>query len=350
VTNAKTSSATTSEALRDYWHPVAYAHELGASPLAVTLLERPLVLFRSGETLACFSDLCIHRGTALSKGRVQAGSLVCPYHGWEYGADGQCTRIPQQPPDWPIPRKASAKTYPCVERYGIVWVCLGEPAWEIASLPEWDAPGFKAVSCGPFTWRTSAARMVENFTDFGHFAFVHPGLLGDPERPIVRPYEVVRAGNELHYENDFDVPNPNDSFHITNLQSAGLSLNHNVYRLAMPFTIHLVQRFATGGRLVLYFACQPVSEKETRGFSILLRDYDHDVADSVFQDWEVCIFDQDQVVVETQRPEELPVDLSAELHLRFDRLAVEYRRWLGELAIESSFVPDVPEVERVATG
>jgi hypothetical protein len=26
---------------------------------------------------------------------------------------------------------------------------------------------------------------VENFTDFGHFPWVHPGLLGDPDRPVV---------------------------------------------------------------------------------------------------------------------------------------------------------------------
>jgi vanillate O-demethylase monooxygenase subunit len=37
--------------------------------------------------------------------------------------------------------------------------------------------------------------------------------------------------------------------------------------------------------------------------------------------------------VEAQRPEELPLDLSEELHLRGpDRTAVEYRRRLRELA------------------
>jgi vanillate O-demethylase monooxygenase subunit len=46
------------------------------------------------------------------------------------------------------------------------------------------------------------------------------------------------------------------------------------------------------------------------------------------QDFERVIFAQDQRVVESQRPEAVPVDLAAELHLRFDALAVAYRRAL----------------------
>ena len=46
------------------------------------------------------------------------------------------------------------------------------------------------VRTGPFAWAADASRQVENFTDFGHFAFVHPGLLGDPDNSVVAPYEV----------------------------------------------------------------------------------------------------------------------------------------------------------------
>ena len=44
------------------------------------------------------------------------------------------------------------------------------------------------------------------------------------------------------------------------------------------------------------------------------------------QEFERVIFAQDQRVVESQRPEAVPFDLAAELHLRFDALAVAYRR------------------------
>ena len=38
------------------------------------------------------------------------------------------------------------------------------------------------------------------------------------------------------------------------------------------------------------------------------------------------IFNQDQRVVESQRPEQVPFDLADELHLKFDAVAVAYRR------------------------
>jgi vanillate O-demethylase monooxygenase subunit len=42
--------------------------------------------------------------------------------------------------------------------------------------------------------------------------------------------------------------------------------------------------------------------------------------------------EQDRVVVESQRPEELPIDLSEELHIKgVDQASIEYRRWLLEL-------------------
>ena len=38
------------------------------------------------------------------------------------------------------------------------------------------------------------------------------------------------------------------------------------------------------------------------------------------------IFGQDQRIVESQRPEQVPFDLADELHLKFDAVAVAYRR------------------------
>ena len=42
---------------------------------------------------------------------------------------------------------------------------------------------------------------------------------------------------------------------------------------------------------------------------------------------------QDIPIVESQRPELLPLDLQAELHLRCDRTAVAYRKYLKELGV-----------------
>ena len=55
------------------------------------------------------------------------------------------------------------------------------------------------MNTGPFAWHSDASRQVENFTDFGHFPWVHPGLLGDPERPVVPEHSVVTRAHVLHY-------------------------------------------------------------------------------------------------------------------------------------------------------
>src|SRR5438105_5625881 len=128
------------EALRGCWHPVAFTHDLRREPLARTLLEEPLVLWRdSAGTAHAFSDLCVHRGTALSLGSVADDEIVCPYHGWRYGTDGACTLVPQLEDPTRIPRKARARPFRCEERYGLVWVALDEPRWPLPEAPELEA-------------------------------------------------------------------------------------------------------------------------------------------------------------------------------------------------------------------
>ncbi|MCI0622692.1 MAG: hypothetical protein L0387_13705 [Acidobacteria bacterium] len=51
-------------------------------------------------------------------------------------------------------------------------------------------------------------------------------------------------------------------------------------------------------------------------------------------DLDVFIMQQDKVIVENQHPEQLPLDLSEELHIKGpDAVAIEYRRLLAELGV-----------------
>ena len=176
--------------LIDDWHPVALSKELKEGGIsAARVLEEDIVLWRlKGEVLA-WRDLCLHRGTRLSLGRVENDNLVCPYHGWVYNSEGQCIRIPAHPDQAP-PKKARAQSYRVQERYGMVWISLGDPAHDIPSFPEWDEPNYHKTFCGPYHIRASAPRLLENFVDVAHFPFVHDGLLGDQRHPQIEEYEV----------------------------------------------------------------------------------------------------------------------------------------------------------------
>jgi len=78
-------------------------------------------------------------------------------------------------------------------------VALAEPRWPLPEVPELEDRSWATVLAGPCRWRCDAARQVENFTDFGRFSWVHPGLLGDPGRPVVPRYAVRTEGHVLHY-------------------------------------------------------------------------------------------------------------------------------------------------------
>ena len=78
--------------------------------------------------------------------------------------------------------------------------------------------------------------------------------------------------------------------------------------------------------MVYFFTSQPISATKCRGFCIIGRNYDHEEPDTILQEFEQVIFDQDKRIVESQRPEQVPFDFTEELHLKFDAVAMNYRR------------------------
>jgi phenylpropionate dioxygenase-like ring-hydroxylating dioxygenase large terminal subunit len=318
-------------ALRRFWHPVAYSSELADAPVQAYLLGEQLVLVRFREGVRAFRDLCAHRGTALSLGWMDEDRLVCAYHGWTYAEDGRCVRIPaRHGPN--IPSRARLQPFPAVEAGGIVWVCLEpEAVFPPPQFPEFDDPSFR-VTTGPlYDWACSAPRRLENFVDFAHFAWVHEGLLGSRDHPEVPDHDVWREGHELRFFSRVVEP-------ITGVTKEPLHLSgsivevDNSYRLFMPLTIYLDRKFPGDNHYVLFMSASPAGPKWTRSFWFIARNYGLDQDDAEFLRFEEVILEQDKPVVESQRPEELPIDLSAELHIRgVDRVSLEYRKWLVEI-------------------
>jgi phenylpropionate dioxygenase-like ring-hydroxylating dioxygenase large terminal subunit len=317
------------------WHPVAYSHEVSPNePFGTKLLDEALVIWRTADGIAhAMRDLCIHRGTALSLGWLKDDCIVCPYHAWQYDTDGACVRIPQKK-DIRIPAKARVETYRCQERYGLIWVVLEDPMYPLPEIPEFESDQWRLVNTGPFDWQSDASRQTENFTDFGHFPWVHPGLLGDPERPIVPDHSVAVEGNVLHYSVVRPEAPNTDDFPVFANEEVLKPERQSRYEMHLPYTI--VLRLGWGGEagMVYFYAGQPIEEKQCRGYCIIGRNYDLDQPDTVLQEFEDTIFGQDQRVVESQRPEQVPFDLADELHLKFDAVAVNYRRTMQELDLD----------------
>jgi phenylpropionate dioxygenase-like ring-hydroxylating dioxygenase large terminal subunit len=317
------------DALRQYWHPVAQSHEVGERPVGRTLLEQEIVLFRADDRVAALHDLCIHRGTPLSLGSLDGPNLVCAYHGWTYDREGVCIRIPSVPPDRPIPEKARVPRYGAEERYGLVWVCLDEPRASIPEIPELEDASFHTYFHDSPDWQTSAARYVENFIDMSHFPWVHGGLLGDPDRPITPTYTVEHRDGEMFFEADSQTP-------PERRQSGAERL---AFRVVPPFTAVFRRVSEDGSVYVITVIPSPVSTKHCRLFKFVSRNYDLESPDESYRSFSEILMDQDRQMVEKQRPEELPLDLGAEMHIKGpDSVAVEYRRLLAKLGLSAPYI------------
>ena len=124
---------------RSLWHPVASAASLGETPLAATLLDEPLVLWRNASGAPqVFADRCPHRGARLSLGCVRGGELECAYHGWRFEGGGRAVAIPALPGFVPPPGHRA--TVHAVREYcGLLWVRLAGSAADDPAPPAFAA-------------------------------------------------------------------------------------------------------------------------------------------------------------------------------------------------------------------
>ena|SRR5690242_21093780 len=87
-----------------------------------------------------------------------------------------------------------------------------------------------------------------------------------------------------------------------------------------------------GQRQLVSIVASPLSERQMRRFSWSSRNFGFDKPDAMFREVIDQVVAQDRRIVESQRPEELPIDLSEELHLRGpDAGTLAYRRLLADL-------------------
>jgi phenylpropionate dioxygenase-like ring-hydroxylating dioxygenase large terminal subunit len=329
-------------AARPFWHPVARAADLAPGDVVpVTLLGEQLVLWRLPDgTLSLLDDLCSHRGVRLSQGSVtEAGCLRCPYHAWEYDGDGHCTRIPQLP-HGRVPSRANVPGYRTGEHAGLVWACLvpeGEERRPAPRFAEVDDLATHWLHVGePMDWDCQAPRQIENFCDVAHFSVLHLDTFGNPDEVVVAPYEVDASPDGERLAFDFPyVSGYSEGSAAGDAQDDGDDRYGMVfrYRVELPFAVRLGN--AAGPGSVMFVATAPTTATTCRVFWCTGFALGTEVDIPAFEAIEDAVWAPDRRVVEGQRPERLPVDLTEELHLPFDRFAVAYRRALTDLGFPS---------------
>lgn len=245
--------------MEGFWYVTGQAARLKSKPASFTLADKRLVLFQGPDGPVAFEDRCLHRSAPLSRGRVESGQLICPYHGWTYAPDGRVSAIPAQGPDSPC-AKMVARTIACVEQDGYVWVCLGEPRTPKPPRLLWiDEPGFAT-----FRMRTAFQAPVEscleNFLDCPHALEVHKGWFRTPARERVKT--VVRTlpdGAEAEY---FDEPRGRSLVWLILSPSGRRKMLHHD-RFIAPATSEVRYEFGSDARYVITSVCTPTEGTET---------------------------------------------------------------------------------------
>jgi len=173
--------------LRNQWYTAATSAEVGDKPLARTICDEPMVIFRGRDgKVAALTDRCPHRKAPLSSGEVVGNDIQCGYHGIRFAADGACTHVPGNAI---IGRGFRARSFPARELHGLVFVWLGAAIPDPALIPDFGEnvkPGWTGVH-GTLYVKANYQLLIDNILDLTHVVFVHKTTLaggGVTETPL----------------------------------------------------------------------------------------------------------------------------------------------------------------------
>jgi phenylpropionate dioxygenase-like ring-hydroxylating dioxygenase large terminal subunit len=193
--------------LKNSWYVAAWPHELPADTfLSRRILDLPVLLYRtSANEPAALLDRCPHRRVPLSAG-VRTGDLIrCGYHGMTFASNGRCVHIPGQSN---VPRNAAATAFPIIERFGLIWIWMGDAATAdpelVPELPWLTLPHWTASS--GYTHVAGDYRLLsDNLLDLSHENYIHQATIANADEETIADYpvrvtvdgNVIRAHREM---------------------------------------------------------------------------------------------------------------------------------------------------------
>jgi phenylpropionate dioxygenase-like ring-hydroxylating dioxygenase large terminal subunit len=165
--------------LRNSWYVIGRSNELVEKPMARRALDEPIVLYRCKDgSVAALEDHCPHRHFPLSMGIVTGNFLRCGYHGMTFDRNGKCVGVPSQPS---VPPGAKVKSYPAAERFGWIWVWMGDHTQaSVERIPDFHQltdPKYSAVG-NVIRVEASYNLLVDNLLDLSHVGYVHRSTIG----------------------------------------------------------------------------------------------------------------------------------------------------------------------------
>ena len=310
----------------DQWYPVLESRELRRKPLGVERLGQRLVFWRTSDGLPHANlDRCPHLGAALSGGKVCGDRLVCPFHGFEYDAEGQCRYIPAVGCQGRIPTGVAVKRFLLREAHGLIWLWWGEPQKFYPELPFFPQlqTGWRYGTV-TVDWPVHYTRAIENQLDVAHLAFVHRTTIGAGGRSFVEGPHVEADGQGIKVW----VTNARDEGQTPRSQSELAAAAHGK-EPGLSFLFPGVWLLNISPSLKNFIAFVPVNGQKTRYYLRVYHRIHNPVLAKIF---EVLmglsnrfILHQDKQVVLTQTPVD-SADAVQDRLIGADRAIIQFRR------------------------
>ncbi|MFZ4703616.1 MAG: Rieske 2Fe-2S domain-containing protein [Candidatus Methylumidiphilus sp.] len=318
--------------IENQWYPVLEAREVGRKPVAFERLGQKLAFWRTADGMPHANhDRCPHLGASLSHGKVSQDRLVCPFHGFEFDANGQCRHIPANGRQGKIPKGMEVAGFPLREAHGLIWLWLGKARETYPPLPYFSEleSGWRYGTVTA-NWPVHYTRAIENQLDVAHLAFVHRTTIGAGARSFVDgPYvEADASGIKVWVTNSRDEGQQHSS-------QEELAKAASLKEPGLHFLFPGVWLLNISPRMKNFIAFVPIHERETRYY---VRVY-HRIKNPLWAKiYELLvglsnrfILDQDRRVVVTQTP----LDSSQANDDRLigaDRAIIQFRRLHAKLS------------------
>ena len=236
----------------------------------------------------------------------------------------------------PVPPKAHIPATHVLERYGLVWLCPGEPKADIPKFIEDEDPTYRRINNPVEVWQCSTGRLVDNFCDITHFPFVHTGTFGTDQSTEVPPVSLGDL-DDCFYGYSYAVEVANTELGAgASGQSAGTVQRRMTTGFSLPFTVRSTIHYHTGLDHILLLLSTPIDDVTSLFTFVVWRNDDFSVpADSIIA-FDRAIGEEDHRMLE-RIPGVLPLDQTSLVSVQADRCSVEWRRRLRELLAGNRF-------------
>jgi len=336
---------------RHQWFIAAWSGEVTRAVLARVILNQPIIFFRTeAGSLTALSGLCPHRWAPLATGTISGDTIACPYHGAAFDSLGRCVSLPFQDH---IPPALRLRTYPIIERGGIVWIWPGDAdRVDPSLLPQTDSlglgvPGWRHDTSRPILLKARAQLLLENLFDQSHVGFTHAATLGtrtaaaDPFRPseivdLPGYFSIRHKPALLPSDAAMQAIFPDIGDHMT------IQLRSELFGVGLVNGVG-TQTFATDaqgsarrlvGSMNFLHGVTPSTDTTTHYFTAMTRDFvvDDDVLSDVLSRRNALVVGEDVAMLESIEPQlDAHADIRSEINYPTDAAAIRVRRRIEHL-------------------